>query len=391
MTSTEVAQEKHSNHGHIHIGLFHKLAKLLSSHEQHCLFRKGCVLAYSDEISTGPFNVNITSGQDITKHQLFEHEHKKQGKHGHHRHLSFNLLHKRKKTTVPLPDSILVTIFQYFAINTVLDLRLVNKQFERIIDTNIYDMVQTDLAQVEQLSKYWSSRSPLTERNVLAIVSSLSGYVKTYPCPTSPYTEVLRWIRKGEERLEPTAILVSFLQLLDVHTEDVRVPRPLVLNWGRIVTFYWKFVETEFGSAIPFYSQESRFLKVSVESKPEIEGEVKAVDFSGLNTKDLLSLGVFALNVYAATSRTIPVHMLGLYEAAFALGPEYIAQWVQTMNIFVPKTTDIEDMRTIVVHRTRVALFELNISESGPSILKQLTDELERRDLMGVGEEVSLD
>ncbi|KAK9316700.1 hypothetical protein V1522DRAFT_402254 [Lipomyces starkeyi] len=296
--------------------------------------------------------------------------------------------HKPERQALPLPDDVILQICSYFAFNTIVALRLVNKQFFNVINNHLPDIIANEIRAIDS----HIANTAVIDIPLLLISQALSGYAAICPCPESPPVEVVRWVKKAERRVVPIAKIVGIIRSSNFPFEYNRFPKPLVTNWGRHVAYYWKFVEQEFGQATPFTADDSRFFQIN--NRDAANGlfpKRSFVDLSSLSDRKVLSLGVSILQLYGATYLSVPVNHMDLFEAAFVLGPEYVVQWVDCVNIFLPKTKKALQKQQLVINRTQMALKQLGIAVGGPSLEHQLRSELEKRHLMDIGEEVILD
>ncbi|KAK9351903.1 hypothetical protein V1523DRAFT_415475 [Lipomyces doorenjongii] len=296
--------------------------------------------------------------------------------------------HKPERQGLPLPDDVILQICSYFAFNTIVSLRLVNNQFFNVINNHLPDLIENEIRAIDR----HIANTAVIDMSLLLISQALSGYAAVCPCPKSPPVEVVHWVKKAERRVIPIAKIVGIIRSSNFPFEYNRFPKPLVTHWGRHVAYYWEFVEQQFGKATPFTVDDSRLFEINKSDAAKgLVPKRSYVDFSSLSDRKVLSLGVSILQLYGATYLSVPVDHMDLFEAAFVLGPEYVAQWVDCVNIFLPKTKKTLQNQQLVISRTQMALKQLGLVAGGPSLEQQLRYELERRHLMNIGEEVILD
>ncbi|KAK9372578.1 uncharacterized protein V1513DRAFT_451831 [Lipomyces chichibuensis] len=295
--------------------------------------------------------------------------------------------HKPERQGLPLPDDVILEICSYFAFNTVVTLRVVNKQFLNVINDHLPDIIENEIRAIDR----HIANTAVIEMPLLLISQALIGYAAVCPCPESPPVEVVHWVKKAERRVVPIARIIGIIRSSSFPFEYNRFPKPLITHWGRHVAYYWKFVEQEFGQATPFTADYSRFFEIHSDAANGPVPNRNNVDFSSLSDRKVLSLGVSVLQLYGATYLSVPIDQMELFEAAFVLGPEYVAQWVDCVNIFLPKTKKTLQKRLLVINKTQMALKQLGIAVGRPSLEHQLRCELEKRHLMDIGEEVILD
>ncbi|KAK9477598.1 hypothetical protein V1514DRAFT_333351 [Lipomyces japonicus] len=331
-------------------------------------------------------DVTLVSGQtnSALSHESKVHRHYALAHHGvHHIHPSHIFHIGSKKNKVDLPDAAVYQICTYFSFNTVLSLRLVNKQFDRVIRENLYKLVQLGLICLTADMQRASRMDP----TLMLVSSAALGYAAWYPCPIRPPHEVIRWILQMQIRSISIAVLMKIEQGVTFQAERTDVPRPVVCNWGKLIAFYWKFVENNYGKPLTFKAEMTKF---DYNRNFKFKNARNLLDFANISDKHIIALSTVVMQLYVALNPVIAADKIKLFDMTFALGPEYIVQWADVMNIFLPRTTQRMEKKEEVVKKTQAALQRLNIDYAGPSFQDLLRKEMESRNIHDIGEETLL-
>ncbi|KAK9456824.1 hypothetical protein V1511DRAFT_495408 [Dipodascopsis uninucleata] len=164
----------------------------------------------------------------------------------------------------------------------------------------------------------------------------------------------------------------------------IAIPHPSIKNLGAVIMYYWKFLEAIFG---PIPSVE----KIHPSTSSERDRVSGIIDFRNFSDKEILTFGYDVLTLYTCIEYEILTDKIDLFRAAFFLGPEYVLAWSNQMRIFTPRTPENLQVQETLISRTEVVLDSIIYDwRNVDSLIDQVQDELDKRSLLDVGEEVTI-
>ncbi|KAK9448486.1 uncharacterized protein V1518DRAFT_419105 [Limtongia smithiae] len=230
--------------------------------------------------------------------------------------------------------------------------------------------------------------------------------------------KLIHWTRMAERRVPPLAEFVAVVVGSDVSSGIVdyssaalnyftpdadnqgncaianRFPKPMVRSWGACAALYWRFVEIAYGRAIPLTAPDAWFPDVArlvarynqstsdddntkIDARTAMQSYTQhrhphgrrrprphypVVSMEPLSNAQVLRVGVAVLRAHVALRASMSLERSELFDAAFMLGPEYVAAWATHMNMFVSRVSAEEvAMQERVLERTLGALVKIGV------------------------------